>query len=454
MLPLWHLLLALAPANLTVVSGDEGGLSRALAQAEAGAVITVEGGVWRGSFMINTPLTLIGKNGATLDGGGEGTVLSILAPDVTVRGLTITGSGRRLDAENSGVSVEAPRATIEDNILNEVLFGLYLKSSPQSVVRNNRITGFPIAVPRRGDPIRIWESDGTQVVGNVVESGRDVVLWFSSDLVVMNNSISNGRYGLHFMYCDGAKVIENAFINNSVGAFLMFSRDLRMENNLFLGNYGPSGYGVGLKDVDDALVADNLFLGNRVGVHMDNSPRQVDSIGHVHHNVFSRNTLGISLMPSVRNNAFWANAFLENDEQVLIAGRGGYAASNSWSHNGVGNYWSDYRGFDGDGDGLGDYPYRSDRLFESIMARYPTLRLFVNTPAARALDYAARAFPLVAPRPILEDNYPLIEMPPIPPAPKPPMPNGGPLTAAAGGILLLAVTLGFLGKESFLGGSP
>ena len=99
----------------------------------------------------------------------------------------------------------------------------------------------------------------------------------------------NGRYGLHFMYCDDALITQNRLLDNSVGAFLMYSRRLHMINNTVAGNRGPSGYGIGLKDVDDALVADNLFLNNRTAVYLDGSPREVDSIGQFTGNVFAYN---------------------------------------------------------------------------------------------------------------------------------------------------------------------
>lgn len=37
---------------------------------------------------------------------------------------------------------------------------------------------------------------------------------------------------------------------------------------------------------------------------------------------------------------------------------GALAKKNHWSVDGRGNYWDDYQGYDADGDGVGDIPYR------------------------------------------------------------------------------------------------
>ncbi|MBZ0114058.1 MAG: nitrous oxide reductase family maturation protein NosD, partial [Thermoanaerobaculia bacterium] len=304
--------------------------------------------------------------------------------------------------ENSGIAVEAGNATIEGNRLEEVLFGVYLRKAHGSRIVDNEIRGMDLDLPRRGDAIRIWYSNGVDVVGNRVESSRDVVLWYSEDLEISNNRVRDGRYGLHFMYCDDAEIRGNSLIDNSVGAFLMYSRRLRLINNFIAGNHGPSGYGIGLKDMDDALLENNLFIGNRVGAYLDNSPREITSHSTITHNLFAANDLGIRLMPNVRRADIVKNSFVENREQVAIAGGGGDPTANIWEA----NYWSDYRGFDLDGDGTGDIPYRAERLFESLADRHQQLRFFSYSPASRAIDFAARAFPLVRPQPKLIDLTP------------------------------------------------
>jgi nitrous oxidase accessory protein len=407
-----------------------------VAEAAPGQVLRVRGGWWRGPLVIERPLTLVGEEWPVVDGGGRGTVITVRAPGVVLRGLAVRASGTSLDEENSGIAVEAPGAVVRGNRLEEVLFGIYLRDAPGSEITGNRIAGKALAIARRGDAVRVWHSDGVTIAGNRVAGARDVVLWYSSDLTVRDNRVRNGRYGLHFMYCDDATIAGNLLYGNSVGAFLMYSRRLRLEGNTIAANRGPSGYGVGLKDMDDATVGRNLLAGNRVGVFLDNSPRESTSRSLLTANLVAGNDAGLLLMPNVRRAEVAGNSFVENGVQVAIGGGGGDAGANLWRA----NFWSDYAGFDADGDGHGDLPYRAERLFEAVADRRPELRLFAHGPAAEALDFAARAFPAVRPQPKLVDPEPLMR--PRPAAGVPPLPDpGGGWRPAAAGLLAGALAL-------------
>lgn len=392
-----------APAVITAAQ-----LPAALADAEAGATLLVDGGILNAPLLVDRPVRLLGRNWPVVDGGGKGTVVKIDAPNVTIEGFVVRNSGASLDEENAGIAVEAPWATISGNRLENTLFGIYLREASGSLLRGNRIESLDVPLPRRGDPIRVWYSDDVEIDANVISNGRDVVLWYSERLTVTGNEVSDGRYGLHFMYCDDALIRGNRLQGNSVGAFLMYSRRMVLEENTIAGNRGPSGYGVGLKDMDDAVIGNNLFLDNRVGAYLDNSPREKDSVGRFQGNLFAYNDIGVNMLPSVRHNAFSDNSFVENEQQVAVAG-GGRLPDNLWTVEDRGNYWSDYAGFDADGDGQGDIPYRADRLFEDMLERRPELRLFIFSPAAGAIDFAARAFPLVKPQPKVVDERPLMQ---------------------------------------------
>lgn len=375
-------------------------LQQALESAQDGDTVLVHGGVHHGPFKVARSLALIGVGQPVLDGGGQGTVLEVSGPGSTVRGLTIRNSGNVLAAEDTGILVRTPQARIEANRLEDVLFGIYVRQAPGSVIRGNWLQARELPVPRRGDLIRVWYSDDVTIEGNQVLDGRDVVFWYSKDLMIRGNDIRGGRYGLHFMYCQEAVVEDNHLEANSVGAYLMYSAGLKVRRNTILRHRGPSGYGLGLKDMEQVDVERNLIADNRVGIFLEHAS------GAYTGNVVAYNDIGVWAWPSARDNRMLRNALVENGEQAKL--EGDQAGVNVWEE----NFWSDYRGYDADGDGVGDVPYRLSRLFERVTDRLPALRLYHGSPAAQALDLAARMFPVFAPRPVLMDPKPLMRMGP------------------------------------------
>jgi nitrous oxidase accessory protein len=448
-------LISFASGSSVSAQGAIFDLQAAIDAAQPGAVIQVPPGVHQGNFVIENSITLEGIDWPILDGEDQGHVLEINhAPGVTIRGLIIRNSGARLDKEHAGIAVDqSPHLVVENNRLENTLFGIYIKDSEASRIAHNIIGAKDLPVPARGDGIRVWYSQNTQVIGNRVDSGRDVVLWYNNGAVIRENVITNGRYGLHFMYCDDNLVENNWIKGNSVGGFLMYSRRLTLRHNVFAGNRGPSGYGIGLKDMDGVEASDNLFSGNRVGVYFDNSPGSVDVNQHFTHNAFVHNDIGLLFNPSVKRNYFGLNSFIDNLEQVGLTGSGSFEG-NRFSIDGQGNFWSDYTGYDQAGDGVGDLPYVSKSLFENMMDNNPKLRLFQLSPSQQAIDMAARAFPIFQPKPKFSDDAPL--MAPVipnvthpPPGPSWPMWITATILLAAAGITIAAGRLaGTQGKTA------
>ena len=378
----------------------------AIAAGEPGDTVHVEAGTYEGPLLIERPLSIIGRGGPVIRGSGRGHIIEALAP-VHVEGLVLRGSGDRIDTEDAGIMVRAGPARIIGNTLDDVLFGIYLKEAAGSEVRGNRVRGKPLALSRRGDGIRLWQSPASSVTGNRVERTRDVVVYFSSRLAVRDNVITDGRYGLHYMYSHDNRVSGNRFERNDVGAFIMYSSGLVLERNVFAESRGASGIGLGLKDADDIVARDNLLVGNGAGVHLDNSPSAAATPNRLAGNTLLMNDVGIRMLPSVRGNEISGNTFRGNLRPAEVAGgtAAGQAAQNLWT----GNYWSSYAGFDEDGDGRGDTPFVHARLADELLSRHAGLRLFEGSPALRLLDLLAHFFPLLEPVPVVSDASPRLD---------------------------------------------
>jgi nitrous oxidase accessory protein len=208
------------------------------------------------------------------------------------------------------------------------------------------------------------------------------------------------------MYSDHNVFRRNRFDDNEVGAAIMYSRDITLEENAFSFANGASADGLLVKDADDVFVRDNRFVQNAIALFLDGAPQSRGGRLEVRGNLISQNGIGIALQPSTRGAEFSGNAFAGNQIQVQVQG-GGSAEANRWD----GNWWSDASVYDRDGDGVSDLPYRSESVYEVLADRHPELRVFAGSPAADAIDLGSRLFPLFRPRPILVDAHPLVRRP-------------------------------------------
>ncbi len=411
--------------------------------AQPGETITVPHAVYQGTLHITKPIVLVGEGNPVIDAGGQGDVVQISAPNVTLRGFTIRGSGKDLDRENTGIRVEAADILVENNIVEDILFGIDLREAPNCVIRGNSIGGKDLDIARRGDGLRLWRANNSLIEGNTIHDGRDAILWYSEHVTLRRNTVRRGRYGFHFMYTHHTVLEDNDLRGNSVGVYIMYSNHIHLRRNVLADSRGPSGYGLGLKDADDIRIEHNLITANRVGIYVDHSPFSDDSQGLITRNVIGFNDQGMAFAPAVRGNILWENAFLENQEQVALLGRGEFK-DNDFAKEGRGNYWADYTGFDKDRDGVGDMPYTAVSLFESLMDREPRLRLFLHTPAQQAVEFTGRALPEIQPEPKFSDPSPLMSLPEID-TPAPPPATASAMGWCAAALLSIGTLLAFPG---------
>lgn len=433
---------ALAPAQAGAFN-----LTAALAAATTNSVIHVPAGVYSGPLVITKPVHLIADSGVVIQGEGEGTVVRIEAPDVELRGFTIRNSGRHLASEDCGILVKAPHASIVSNRLDHVLFGIYLKQSPGSRLVGNEVRGDDLPLPVRGDGIRLWYSDDCLIAHNDVENSRDNIIWFSKHDLIANNHFTHDRYGLHLMYDDGLEITNNWLAENFVGAFLMYSWRVDFERNVCLNNRGVSGYGLGIKNIDDIRVLDNRILDNTVGIWMNSSPSAANVTNCFQRNVLAYNDAGLMLDASDQGNLFMENTFMNNNQQVAKNGDGALKRVD-FSFQNRGNYWSDYKGYPGSNPDIGALPYRVQNLFDSLVDQYPNLQLFRFSPAQEAIGLAAQAFPLIQPEVVLTDPHPLMKPPVIQALPLPVEKSGGLMSVSLALFAGMAVVMGGAKVES------
>ncbi len=277
-----------------------------------------------------------------------------------------------------------------------------MEKSHRVRIRGNEIHGHPDKVlGLRGDGVRLWEVRESTVEHNRVTDSRDVVVWYSPGNRIAHNTVERGRYGTHFMYSHDNDVEANRYIANVVGIFVMYSRGIRIRDNLLARSSGAAGVGLGAKESGNLVVERNRFVANQTGLYLDTSPLDLTAQNRFERNVFRLCDTAIAFHSGVARNGFEDNVFADNRTQVRVDGRGD-ALDADWQR----NWFDDYAGYDLDGDGFGDLPYELRSLSEEWIARYPALAFFRGSPALGLVELVGRVVPIFAPRTLRVDPQP------------------------------------------------
>ena len=370
--------------------------------AEKGAIIVLKPGVYDGPIVIRKSVTLDGAGKATIDAHGKGTVITIKASGVTVQNLRLIGSGDQHNDIDAGITIEGNFNVIKNNIIEECLFGVSIQQSNNNVIRRNKISSKSDAeLGTRGDSFRLWYSRNNIIEENIVTKSRDFVVWYSADNIIKNNNISDGRYGLHFMYSRYNLVEDNTFLRNSTGIFLMYSDSVVLRGNHVFRAQGAAGVGIGFKEASNLDIFNNEILYNGVAMYLDVSPFQPDTTNRIYRNTIAFNDTGVMFLNDWKGNEFMDNRFMNNIRQVAVS-TFATANRNIWQ----GNFWDDYEGFDLNKDGIGDRPYRLNVYADRLGMDVPHAAFFRGTPVLGLLDFMEKLAPFTEPMLMLEDKMP------------------------------------------------
>jgi nitrous oxidase accessory protein len=384
--PMWARTLVVSPV------GPLTSISQALRMAANGDVIEVDGGSYDEDVVLDRSVQLIGIGNPTIHGRGDGSVVTVSADRCTVRGFAIEHTGSSLEDEDSGILLKSHNNHVESNRLADVLFGIYLFKSDGNYIADNTVRGrYAHDFGDRGNGIHIWNSNYNTLERNSVAEARDgIYVQNSYHNVIRSSRIHDLRYGLHFMYSDDNDFEGNDFYDDVAGAAVMYSRRVRLRHNMFLHNRGFASYGILFQADEDCVAEENVIADNAIGIFMEALNRST-----VKDNLIAGNDLAIRIFTSAADDHFVNNNVIENLSPMEVVG--GHT-NNSWDGSTGGNYWSDYDGFDLDGDGVGDVPYRIQNVFEHLEVQLPLLRLYLFSPAAQSLEVAERGFPVLQTR--------------------------------------------------------
>jgi nitrous oxidase accessory protein len=383
-----------ACAVLSVKPGES--IAAMILAAQPGDTVQVARGVYAEHLLIDKPLTLQGIDRPTISGQENGDVIRVRAVDVRIQGFIIRDSGVDLTAQNAGVYVEpgSDRIIVRDCALVYNLFGVWLERSKDARVLHNIITGKrDLLSAARGNGIQVFASNGVQVIDNNISYTRDgIYVDVSSNALFRGNKIHHLRYGTHYMNTNNSVWENNESYLNRGGLALMEVRDLTVRNNIAWGN---TDHGIMLRTIQDSVIENNVVAGNGRGFFIYDAEYNV-----VRKNLVIDNRVGIHLTAGSSNNKVDGNDFIGNQEQIKYVA----ARDVEWGRT-QGNYWSNYSGWDQNGDGVGDIAYEANDVVDRLNWQYPLIKLLLSSPSIQALRFVARQFPLLR-APSIVDKHP------------------------------------------------
>ncbi|PHS57993.1 MAG: nitrous oxidase accessory protein [Sulfurimonas sp.] len=383
-------------------------LQDAIDNAPTGSILRLPAGVYKGNIVINKPLSIIGKeDGVIIDAGGFGTVITVNSSYVTLKNLKIIGSGDRHEKVDGAVSFSnGIQCEISDCIIEDCLFGIDFKQMRNSIISNNKISSKDLDLGLRGDGIRIWYSYDNIIKGNFLRKSRDMVIWYSHGNIISENSAEYCRYSLHFMYAGKNIVKNNHFQFNSVGIFFMYSKDTIATGNTIKSSLGTTGMGIGLKDVSNFTIKNNTIIYCAQGIYIDRSPLEPDTHNWIENNKILYNAEALHFHSVSENNILKNNIIMGNIEDIVNDSRGSKTNENEIAY----NYWDKYKGFDKDGDNIGDTPHKVYQYADQLWVYNPDVKFFYGSPVISLLNFLAKLAPFTKPLFLLEDKKPILKL--------------------------------------------
>jgi nitrous oxidase accessory protein len=377
-------------------------LRDALKVSKPGDTIRLQRGVYKeGNLVIDKPVAIVGEDLPELDGEGKVEVLTIVSDGVVIEGLLIRNSGVSFLEDQAAIRLEGVRSCAVKNCrLYDNFFGIYLAKSSDCLIENNLIEGSALMESYAGNAIHLWSCTRIRIEGNKIRGHRDGIYFeFVKDGWIKGNlSEKNLRYGLHFMFSDSCRYLENTFRENGAGVAVMYTKNVSMQRNTFIHNWGPGSFGLLLKDIDDSQIEENVFNNNTVGIYAEGSNRV-----KVMANAFKQNGFALRIMANCEGSVFEGNAFLGNAFDVTTN-------STQNPNRFTRNYWDAYKGYDLNKDGLGDVPFRPVSLLGLVVERVPPALILLKSPLSQVLDTIERAIPTLIPE-TLKDETPLMANP-------------------------------------------
>lgn len=370
-------------------------IHQALASAKDGDVILVERGIYReGTLLVDKSVRIEGLNFPVLDGENRFEIISIKKDNVVIKGFKIINSGRERLKNIAAVHLyNVKNGIIDKNDFQDDDFAVYLENCSRCVIQNNHFTSTKkIRNVELGNGIHVVKSHELVIRRNKITQNRDGIYLekVKNSYIYENNSSQNLRYGLHFMFCDNNVFLQNIFRDNNSGVSVMYSKNVLMVRNQFVENKRSLSNGLLLKQISESQIKYNLFSKNVTGVLMDEAIHVL-----MEHNDFEENNLAIKINSKTEDSRVSFNNFIHNTFDISAES----VKKRLFFYQ---NYWSQYRGYDFNKDGIGDRPFYPVSLYSVWAQKTPMVMLFYQSPFMYLLEGLEKMAPSLIPKYVVD----------------------------------------------------
>ncbi|MBL7896778.1 MAG: nitrous oxide reductase family maturation protein NosD [Bacteroidia bacterium] len=371
-------------------------IQSAIDMSKDGDTILVASGTYHEkNITINKSVVVLGKGMPVLDGDGKYEIVSIKAWHVVFSGFKLQHTGYASLTDPAAIKIyNSNYVTVSDNVLDDTFFGIYAQYSKKSIIKNNKLTSFGKEEQQIGNGIHCWKSDSMQIIGNTITGHRDGIYFefVTNSVIWRNHSVSNLRYGLHFMFSHDDAYVANVFSGNGAGVAVMFSHGVKMFYNTFSENWGDAAYGILLKEISDSYIEGNRFIKNTMGIFMEGANRVTLKRNTFHNNGWALKIFASCMDVTVSSNNFFGNTF--------DVGTNGTLVLNTFN----GNYWDKYEGYDLNRDKIGDVPYRPISMYSVIIEKNPPAMILFRSIMVSLLDKTEKLIPSLTPENLKDET--------------------------------------------------
>lgn len=372
-------------------------IQQAVAAAQSGDSILVEKGIYKeGTINIEKPLSLIGIGRPVIDGEMKGEIITIYSDNVLIKGFKLINSGRDEIKSIAAIHIySSSNSVIEQNIIENNYFGIYVQRGYRCLIANNKITtNRGTSQENIGDGIHLLGSAEIWVKNNFVSGHKDGIYLEKNKkcFVFKNLSRKNLRYGLHFMFSNDSVYTGNVFDNNGAGVAVMYALNVSMYSNRFINNWGDSVYGLLLKEISYSKIKGNSFENNTTAVYADGATK-ID----FYNNHFEDNGWALKINANCMENRVVQNNFINNTFDVSTNGS---TVMNDFKQ----NYWDKYEGYDLNKDKIGDVPFHPLSMYSVLVEQNPPVILLFRTFFVDLLDRTEKVIPSLTPESFVDEE--------------------------------------------------